>query len=220
MAIGDNLDFKMLEERLYSDVVSDVLDEMGFRNQAMRQDIRPLYPEAVVVGRAMTILSVDVYKEDANTLDMEMQAVDSLKRNDVAVTCTNRSTRAAMWGELLSTASRARGARGAIIDGLSRDVGRIVGMKFPVFATGISPYSSNGRCEVIAYNCEIECGGVRVCPGDIVFGDIDGIVVVPKGSADEAINRALEKVQKENVTRTELQRGMLLREVYKKYGTL
>ena len=220
MSDVEKFDFKMLEERLYSDIICDVLDEMGFRGQAMREDVRPLYPEAVVVGRAMTILSVDVYKEEANTLDMEMEAVDSLKRGDVAVTCTNRSTRAAMWGELLSTASRARGARGAIIDGLSRDVKRIVGMRFPVFATGIVPYSSNGRCEVIAYNCEIECGGVRVRPGDLVFGDIDGIVVAPKESADEVVNRALEKVQKENITRTELQRGLLLREVYKKYGTL
>ena len=220
MAVKEKFDFKMLEEKLYSDVISDVLDEMGFQSQAMREDIRPLYPEAVVAGRAMTILSVDVYKEDVNTLDMEMEAVDSLKMNDVAVTCTNRATRAAMWGELLSTASRARGARGAIIDGLSRDVGRIVGMRFPVFATGIRPISSNGRCEVISYNCVIECGGVRVCPGDIVFGDIDGIVVIPRDSADEVIGRSLEKVQKENITRTELQKGLLLREVYKKYGTL
>jgi len=214
-----DFDFKLMEEKLYSDVVSDVLDEMGFR-QAMHEGIRPLFPEAAVVGRAATILAVDVYDEEANTLDMEMEAVDCLRGDEVAVMCSNGSRRASLWGELLSTAARARGARGAIVDGFSRDVGRIITMKFPVFASGVRPVSSNGRCRVIEYARPIECGGVTVHPGDIVFGDIDGIVVIPKSVAGEVIGRAFEKVQKENITRRELEKGTLLRDVYRKYGTL
>lgn len=216
----EGLDLALIEVKLYSDVISDVLDEMGFRHQAMREDIRPLYPEAVVAGRAMTILSVDVYDESEFTLEMEIEAVDSLRAGEVAVVCTNRSSRAAMWGELLSTASRARGARGAVVDGLCRDVKRIVGMGFPVFATGIRPCSSNGRCRVVSYNAPVECGGVLVEPGDFVFGDIDGVVVAPREVAGEAVERSLEKVEKEDVTRSELQRGLKLKEVYEKYRTL
>lgn len=218
--MSKDLDLNLIEAKLYSDIVSDVLDEMGFRNQAMREDIRPIYPEAVVAGRARTILSIDVYDESKFTLELEMEAVDSLRTGEVAVVCTNRSNRAAMWGELLSTASRARGARGAIVDGLCRDVKRIVEMRFPVFATGIRPYSSNGRCIVVSYNVPVDCGGVLVKPGDLILGDIDGVVVAPQEVAGDVVERALEKVEKENVTRSELQKGLKLKEVYAKYKTL
>jgi regulator of RNase E activity RraA len=215
-----HLQFDLIVGKLYSDVISDVLDESGFCDQAMRCDIRPLFPETVLTGRASTSLAVDVYDDETDTLEGEMEAVDDLKKDDVAMMGTNRSTRAALWGELLSTAARARGSRGAVIDGFTRDVGRIVEMRFPVFAAGIRPVSSNRRCRVIEHNRPVECGGVLVNPGDIIFGDIDGVVVIPSGSAIEIIDRALEKVQRENVTRRELEKGALLRDVYRKYGTL
>ena len=219
MSLG-SLDLGKVEGKLYSAVISDVLDEMGLTEQAMRGDIRPLFPEAVVVGTAATALAVDVYDPGRDTLEGEMDFVDALKDGEVAVMGTNRSTRAALWGELLSTASRARGARGAIVDGLTRDVKKIIEMRFPVFATGIRPVSSNRRCQIIERNRPVNCGGVLVKPGDIIFGDVDGVVAIPKGSAGEVIARAMEKVQKENMTRKELEQGALLREVYKKYGTL
>jgi len=209
-----------MEEKLYSSVISDTLDERGFREQAMREYIRPLYPEAVVAGRAVTALAVDVYEAKGAPYEMEIEVVDSLREGDVIVLCTNRSRRAALWGELLSTASRARGARGAIIDGFTRDVKRIIEMKFPVFATGVRPLDSRGRTEIIDYNCPVECGGVLVNPGDIVFGDVDGVVIIPKAEAQDIIEGALEKVGRENLTRKELEKGALLRDVYQKYGTL
>ena len=217
--------FALMETSLYSAVLSDALDAVGYRQQVMRHNVRPLYPAAIVVGRAMTVQCVDTYEIPDEPYQMEIEAVDSLKPNDVFVCSTSvgepsRSQCISIWGELLSTAARAHGARGAVIDGSIRDARQIKAMQFPVFMTGLSPADSNGRGEVIAYNTPIECGGVRVNPGDIVFGDIDGVVVIPQAVEAEVIHAALEKVSGENRTRDALRDGATLREVYDKYGIL
>lgn len=212
--------FAMMRSELYSAVLCDALDQVGFREQAMRADIRPIYPDAVVVGRALTMQSVDVYEPEEKVYEHEIAAVDSLKPGDVMVASTQQSTRTCLWGELLSTASIARGANGAIIDGYTRDVRLIRKMQFPVFSTGMYPVDSAGRSKVIEYDTTINCGGVIVHPGDIIFGDIDGIVVVPKNAAHEVIERAVEKVKGENITREALKNGATLREVYDRYGVL
>ena len=212
--------FEMMKEKLYAAVISDALDQVGYRNQTMHHDIRPLYMEAVAVGRAMPVLCVDVYEVPDQPYQMEIAAVDSLKPNDVLVCSTNYSTRNCFWGELLSTAASVRGARGAIVEGFIRDTKQITEMQFPVFMTGISPVDSSGRGDVIAYNVPIECGGVKVNPGDIVFGDYDGVVVIPKKVENKVIEAALEKVSGENRTRDELLKGSTLKEVYDKYGIL
>ena len=212
--------FDMMEECLYAAVISDALDAAGFREQAMQHTIRPLLPETVVVGRAMPVLCLEVYEIPDEPYQQEIAAVDSLKQDDVLVCSTNGSTRICFWGELLSTAARARGARGAVIDGFIRDVRKIMEMQFPIFTTGITPIDSNGRGEVVAYNVPIECGGVTVNPGDIVFGDADGVVVIPQTVETQVIEAALEKVSGENRTRDALQEGATLREVYDKFGIL
>ncbi len=212
--------FEMMKEKLYAAVISDALDQVGYRNQTMHHDIRPLYMEAVAVGRAMPVLCVDVYEVPDQPYQMEIAAVDSLKPNDVLVCSTNYSTRNCFWGELLSTAASVRGARGAIVEGFIRDTKQITEMQFPVFMTGISPVDSSGRGDVIAYNVPIECGGVKVNPGDIVFGDYDGVVVIPKKVENKVIEAALEKVSGENRTRDELLKGSTLKAVYDKYGIL
>ena len=212
--------FDMMEKQLYVAVISDALDAAGYREQALRHTIRPLYPEAIVVGRAMPVLCVEVYEIPDAPYQQEIAAVDSLKQNDVLVCSTNQSTRICFWGELLSTAARVRGARGAVIEGFIRDARQIMAMQFPVFMTGLSPVDANGRGDVLAYNVPIECGGVTVNPGDIVFGDIDGIVVIPQAVETEVIAAALEKVSGENRTRDALRDGATLREVYDKYGIL
>ena len=212
--------FDMMEKQLYAAVLSDALDAAGYREQTLQHTIRPLYPEAVVVGRAMPVLCVDVYEMPDEPYQQEIAAVDSLKQNDIFVCSTNQSTRNCIWGELLSTAARARGARGAIIEGFIRDARQIIETQFPVFTTGLSPVDSYGRGDVVAYNVPIECGGVTVNPGDIVFGDIDGVVVIPQAVEVEVIAAALAKVSGENRTRDELRAGATLREVYDKYGIL
>ena len=217
---NDTALFDMMEKQLYAAVISDALDAAGYRQQTLPHTIRPLYPEAVVVGRALPVQSVDVYEIPDEPYQQEIAAVDSLTPNDVLVCSTHESTRNCFWGELLSTAARARGARGAIIEGFIRDARQIIAMQFPVFMTGLSPVDSNGRGDVVAYNVPIECGGVTVNPGDIVFGDIDGVVVIPQAVETAVIHAALEKVSGENRTRDALRAGATLREVYDKFGIL
>lgn len=212
--------FAVMKRELYAAVLSDVLDSLGYRDQAMDATLRPIYRDAVVIGRAHTALSADVYARPDDPYGLEIAAIDTLKPGDVLVAATNHSTRTCFWGELLSTAARMRGARGAVIDGYVRDVRRIEQMAFPIFATGMRPVDSAGRGVVVAYDVPVLCGGVLVHPGDIVFGDTDGLVVIPQAVEVEAIARAREKVAGENRVREDLERGDLLRDVYDRYGIL
>jgi 4-hydroxy-4-methyl-2-oxoglutarate aldolase len=214
------LDFDVLQRELYTGVICDVLDSLGFRHQAMEGDVRPVHPDMALAGRARTVLSVDVYHIPENCYEKEIGFVDALLPGDVAVGCTNRSTRTGLWGELLSTASRARGARGAVMDGYVRDVRRIVDMHFPVFAAGMRPVDSRGRSIVIDYDVPVECAGVMVRSGDIIFADLDGVVVIPQEVADETVAKAREKVQHEDASRADLERGDYLRDVFARYGVL
>jgi regulator of RNase E activity RraA len=212
--------FEAMKQKLYSAVLSDALDQVGHRDRAMRADIRPVFAEAILVGRAHTVLAVDVYETEIDSYEMEIEAVDSLTPGRVLVASTGRSTRNCLWGELLSTASLARGARGAIIDGYVRDVRQIREMRFPVFSTGMKPVDSMGRGKVIDYGCPINCGDVVVQPDEIVFGDIDGVVAIPKAVEKEVIERAFCKVEGEDRARKDLQQGAFLKDVYQKYGIL
>ncbi len=212
--------FDHVERNLYTAVLADALDELGFRQQAMRETIRPLWPEVVFAGWARTILCMDVYHTCENPYALEIESIDSLLPGEVAVVATGDSKRNAPWGELLSTAALSRGARGAVIDGLVRDVKKIQALGFPVFATGIKPVDSRGRGIVVDYNVPVECQGVLVSPGDLVVADYDGIVVVPAAVVSEAVRLATDKVSRENHSRAELMNGALLREVYEKYGVL
>ena len=215
--------FAELKRTLYTAVLSDVLDGLGRMDRAMRPFVRPLDDTSVIMGRARTGLWMNVFAvaEGENPYEREMALLDDLKPGDVAVFgCGGPTERVAPWGELLSTAATCRGAEGCVTDGLVRDVRQIRAMGFPVFHGGIGPLDSRGRAKMVAIDVPIECGGVRVEPGDIVFGDVDGVVVLPAAIADEAIARALTKVTAENRTRDELLAGRLLAEVYAKYGVL
>lgn len=214
------VDLNVIRERLSSSIISDVLDGMGRRGQAMTVDVRPLSEDMSTVGTAFTMLMADQYDEGKDTFTLQFQAIDSLGKDDVMVICSNGSDRAALWGELLSTAATYRGAAGAVIDGLARDVSLIKKMGFPVFCRGIAPISSKGRVIAVDYNCPVVVGGVKVHPGDIVVADLDGVIVVPKDLAEEAVKRALDVVSKESMTREELRKGAGLSDVYKKYGTV
>ena len=208
------------ETNLYTAVVSDSMDQLGVRNQAMREHLRPLYAGCKVAGWARTIACSDIYHVPEDPYGIEIEAVDSLLPGEVAVVGTQSSVRNAPWGELLSTAARARGARGAIVDGLVRDVRKIEELGFPVFAAGIKPVDSMGRGMVTAYNVPVECGEVLVHPGDFVFADFDGVVVVPQAIVKEVLELAADKVRRENSSRAELMQGAYLRDVFAKYGVL
>jgi regulator of RNase E activity RraA len=166
------------------------------------------------------MLMVDLHEPEQDTFKLQLEGIDTLKSNDLMVVASNGSTSAALWGELLSTAARCRGAVGAVIDGLARDINQIEEMKFPVFAAGIRPISSKGRVLAIGYGCRIRCGGVYVEEGDLVVGDADGVTVVSETAVAEAVERALERASSERKTRKELLAGSTLSEVYAKYGTI
>jgi regulator of RNase E activity RraA len=203
-------------------VVSDVLDGLGYRSQAMSPAIRPLDDEVMLLGYARTGLyhDVDDVKDGENPYELEIALIDDLKPGEVAVLGCGKSGRIAPWGELLSTASVARGATGCVTDGLVRDISLIRKMGFPVFCGGIGPLDSKGRGKLVEMDVPIECGGVRVRSGDLMFGDADGVIVIPREVRDETIAKALEKVSAENMTREELARGARLKDIYDKYGVL
>jgi regulator of RNase E activity RraA len=220
-----NVDDQMIEtarERLYAAVLSDVLDGLGYRHQVLPARIRPLDDGLVLVGRARTALYRDVYHvpRGHNPYELEIALIDDLKAGEVAVLACGASGRIAPWGELLTTASRARGATGCVTDGLVRDIKAIREARFPVFHGGIGPLDSQGRGEVAAIDVPVECAGVTVNPGDLVFGDADGVLAVPQPVARQVLKLAIEKVASEDRTREELQQGALLAEVFKKYGVL
>jgi regulator of RNase E activity RraA len=209
-------------ERLFTAVLSDVLDAAGRRSQALRPGIRPLDDALVMVGRARTGLYMDVdhVAPGENPYALEIALVDDLKPGEVVVLAAGASGRIAPWGELLSTASRARGAAGCVTDGLVRDVRAIRSLGFPVFAGGIGPLDTRGRGKVMAVDVAVECGGVRVEPGDLMFGDADGVVVVPRAIEDEILGAALAKVEGEDRTREALRRGEKLADVFARHGIL
>jgi regulator of RNase E activity RraA len=218
-----NVNFDTLKAELYTAVLSDVLDSFGYRHQAMRPFIRPLDDAKVLFGRARTGLYMNTYSvaKGENPYEIEIELVDDLKPGDVAVfDCGGPTERIAPWGELLSTASVKRGAVGCVTDGLVRDVRLIRELGFPMFHGGIGPLDSAGRGKMMARDVPVSCGGVGVTSGDLIFGDVDGVVVIPQAIAEKVIEAAIAKVRHENVTRDELNRGLLLGEVYRKYGVL
>lgn len=212
--------YELIGSKLYTSVVADVMDDLGRWHQVMRYEIRPLYEGAQVVGRAATMLACEVYELPERPFELELELLDSLVPGEVVVCTTQGSTRAAMWGELLSTHTRARGGRGAVIDGLTRDAWGIVDMRFPVFATGRTPADSKGRLDVIAVRVPVDVGGVLVHDGDLVLGDVDGCLAVPQDIEAEVIERALAKVEGENTVREVLREGASIRRVFADYGIL
>lgn len=210
----------ILRDDLYVAVVSDVLDASGLLHQAMDERLRPLAPGMRLIGRAHTVLTTDVFERPAEPYRLEIESVDALKPGDVMVASTNHSQRTCFWGELLSTAAVARGATGCAIDGHTRDALRIMEMGFPVFTTGFRPVDSSSRSTVVGYGVPVEVGGVIVNPGDIIFGDFDGIVVIPPDHLEPVVTAAHKKVTSENSSRDMLKSGATLRDVYDRFGVL
>ncbi len=219
--VTDEEKFKWIKENLYVPIVCDVLDTLGYRNQAMHQRLRPLDPEnSVMVGRARTLRWMETDYVEHDSYSMEIEVVDSLKPGDVVVHSTDFAGTNAPWGELMSTIAKRNGAVGCICDSMIRDCLRIVKMKFPVFYGGIRPLDSLGRGRVMAYDVPVRCGEVVVHPGELIFTDFDGIVVVPRAVENKVLSIALDKVKKENQSRNDLLKGDSLRAVYDRYGVL
>ena len=216
----NEITLSMMRESLYSAVVADALDSLGYTHQSPRVSLTPYSSVGVLVGRCKTTLWADMYHEDPNTYDLELKAVDECHEDSVMICAANGSMHSALWGELLSTASRNSGCVGAIVDGATRDVSKIREMEFPVFARGTRVYDSLNRQRVINVDVPVEIAGVQFCPDDLVIADIDGIVVIPRKVEEEVVQRAWDKVHTENQIRDEIRDGMKATAAFEKYGVL
>ncbi len=215
---------QFLKQNLYVAAVCDVLDTLGFRNQAMHSRLRPLLPDLQncgFAGRARTLQWEPTdHVDEEDPYGLELEAMDSLKFGDAVIHSKYPSDNCTPWGELMSTVAKRNGAVGCICDSNVRDCLQIIKMGFPVYCAGIRPLDSKGRGIVRAFDVPIECGDVRVNPGELIFADFDGIVVIPRQVEHEALTLAAEKVGTENRARRDLTEGRTIREMYEMYKIL
>jgi regulator of RNase E activity RraA len=212
--------FQQIRAQLYTPVVGDVLDSLGRFHQFLPQPVQPLQEGMKVVGRAMPALMSDVYGEPNQPFGKLTEALDQLQPHEVYV-AGGGAMRCAYWGEILTATAKARGAAGAVVDGFHRDTPRVLEQDWPVFSRGRFAQDSRVRTQVADYRCPIEIGGVWIEPGDLVFGDLDGVVIVPREYEEEVLSKALEKASAENRVRKEIeQNGMSSTDAFRKYGVL
>jgi regulator of RNase E activity RraA len=220
--------FNLLKEKLFTAVVGDIMDQVGYLDQFLPPSILPLNDEMIVAGRAMTVLETDIPVE-ASLLDetrnlnlpfgLMFRALDDLNENEVYI-CTGASPRYALWGELMSTRAKKLGAAGAVLHGYIRDSKGILSLGFPTFSIGKYAQDQGPRGMVIDFRIDIDIEGIRIRPGDIVFGDRDGVCIIPAEIEEEVIIRALEKADGENEVRKAIEAGMSAADAYEKYGIL
>lgn len=219
-AAPKEITLSMVRESLYSAVLADALDGLGYTNQSPMVELRPMTDCMKLAGRCKTTLWADMAHADPKPYELELIAVDGCKADDVLIAAAAGSMRSGIWGELLSTAARNSGCVGAIVDGAVRDLAKMTAMGFPVFARGTNIRDSLNRQRVIDIDVPVEVGGVTCQPGDLVMIDVDGMVVVPQKIEREALQRAWAKVHDENITRDAILNGMKAVDAYKKYGVL
>lgn len=210
----------MMRQSLYVAVVCDALDATGLSNQSPRKQFHQLTVKETLVGRCKTTLWADMVHLDPQPYQLELQAVDECQPDDILIAAAGGSMRSGIWGELLATAAKMTGCEGVIIDGTVRDVKKMRSMGFCVYALGTCAYDSLNRQRVIDCNIPVEIDGVVFNPGDLVFADEDGVVVVPQSVEERVIRSAWEKVHAENTTRDAIRGGMSATAAYKKYGIL
>ncbi|WP_053202916.1 RraA family protein [Jiangella muralis] len=219
-ATGSGVDIlSLVRTRLNASVVGDVLDSLGRTHQVLPAGVRPLERGMELAGRAMPVLNADVHGPQREPFGLLAEALDGLERDEVYLSCGG-TVRCAYWGELLTVAARTRGAAGAVVDGYHRDTTKVLDQRWPVFSRGAYAQDSSVRLKVIDYRVPIEIGGVWIAPGDLVVGDVDGVVVVPADVEAEVIERALEKASTENVVRKAIEDGMSVVEAFATYRVL
>lgn len=220
--------FAIARKELFTALVGDVLDKMGFLHQFLSPQIKPLRSDMVTIGRAMPVLEADVFVEKAEETHLPLmkkpfgimfEALDSLQLNEVYI-CSGSSPRYALWGGLMSTRALKLKAAGAVVDGFSRDTPEILRLNFPTFSMGTYAQDQGPRGKVLDYRLPIEFNGIRVNPGDIVFGDLDGVIIVPKEAEEEAFNLAIEKARGEKLVKQALEEGMSTVEAFAKFGIM
>lgn len=220
--------YALIRKELFTCVVGDVMDKMGLQHQFLPPQIRALRPEMVMIGRAMPVISVDVFEERVSgahnklmekSFGLMLEALDELKPNEIYVN-TGSSPRNALWGEMMTIRARKLGAAGAVLNGYLRDTKAVLKLDFPAFSFGSYAQDSAPRYKVVDYRVAIEIGAVRIRPGDFLFGDIDGVCMVPVEAATEVFTKAIEKARGEKLVRKALEEGSSAVAAFEKHGIM
>ena len=219
--------FRQIRDELFVAAVGDVLDTMGFQHQFLPAGIAPLEKSMRIVGRAMPVLEADVVNDGMRSagplsgkpFGLMLEALDDLKPGEIYI-ATGASLRYALWGGLMSTRAQHLKAAGAILDGYVRDAGEIERLGFDVFCRGTYAQDQGVRGQVIDYRCTIEIEGVRIAPGDLLFGDREGVLVIPRAVEREAVAKALDKVRTENKVADAIRGGMSACEALATFGVM
>ena len=211
--------FITMRETLYTPVIGDVLDVLGYRHQFLPQAVQPILESMRLVGRAMPVQIADAWGKQEFPFGRMTEALDQIEPNEIYIV-TGGSLNCAAWGEIMTATAKMRKGAGAIVDGFHRDTPRVLEQAWPVFSRGRYAQDAGVRSKVVNFRCPIEIGGVYIEPGDLVFGDIDGVIVIPHAVEDEVVTRALEKARAEKVVRKEIEAGSSSTEVFHKYGIL
>jgi regulator of RNase E activity RraA len=220
--------FALARQELFTALVGDVLDKLGFLHQFLPPQVKPLDPKMVIIGRAMPVLETDVYgevAEDSHNPVMQkpfgimFEALDNLQEDEVYI-CTGASPGYALWGGLMTTRAIKLKAAGAVVNGFLRDTNEILRLEFPSFSLGAYAQDQGPRGKVIDYRVAIEWDGIRISPGDIIFGDRDGVLIVPKETEKEAFTKAIEKSRDEKLVLKALQDGMSAADAFDKFGIM
>jgi regulator of RNase E activity RraA len=224
---NDNELFTLMKAELFSAVIGDVMDSLQLFHQFLPPQIQPLQQDMVVAGRAMPVLEADVFQEKSSRghgvlgkpFGLLLEALDDLRQHEVYI-CTGGSPSYALWGELMSTRAGKLGAAGAVVNGYCRDTRGILALKFPTFALGRYAQDQRPRGKVIDFRVPLKIESVRIMPGDIVFGDIDGVCIVPQAQEREVIIKALEKARGEKLVRKAIEEGMSAGEAFEQFGIM
>jgi regulator of RNase E activity RraA len=220
--------FEIAKKELFVALLGDVLDKLGYQHQFLPPTIKPVNTNMVLIGRAMPVLEADVFQEVVENSKNEMmkkpfgimfEALDSLKKNEVYI-CSGSSPRYALWGGLMSTRAIKLGAAGAVVDGYSRDTNEILDLNFPTFSLGGYGQDQGPRGKVVDFGVPIEFGNVLITPGDLIYGDRDGVLVIPKLTIEEAFSKAIEKSRGEKLVKKALEQGMSTVDAFEKFGIM
>ena len=220
--------FRLARKELFTAVVGDVLDQMGLYHQFLPPRIKPLEKGMAAIGRAMTVLEADFFQDvgpetrnplSAKPFGLLFEALDDLAQGEIYI-CAGGSPRYALWGGLMTTRALKLKAAGAVMDGYARDTLEILELDFPVFAHGSFAQDQGPRGKVVDWRVPIEIDGIRIDPGDIVFGDVDGVLVIPQEAEEEAFSRALEKARGEAKVAEAIRGGMGAAEAWNKFGIM
>jgi regulator of RNase E activity RraA len=219
--------FRIIRDELFVAAVGDVLDTMGYQHQFLPAGIAPLEKSMRIVGRAMPVLEADVINDgnrsagplSGKPFGLMLEALDDLKQDEIYI-ATGASLRYALWGGLMSTRARHLKAAGAILDGYVRDADEIERLGFNVFCRGTYAQDQGVRGQVIDYRCTIEIEGVRIAPGDLLFGDREGVLVIPRAAEAEAVAKALDKVRTENKVADAIRGGMSACQALETFGVM